>query len=108
MVKALWIQRQLKNKEPDKWEVRMVDVGEKAPAFKAPIGGGGLIALQDLKGKKVVLYFYPKDDTPGCTAEAKDFADLKRKFSANGIAVVGVSKDSVAKHDRFAENTVCV
>ena len=81
----------------------MVDVGEKAPAFKAPIGGGGLIALQDLKGKKVVLYFYPKDDTPGCTAEAKDFADLKRKFSANGIAVVGVSKDSVAKHDRFAE-----
>ncbi len=81
----------------------MVDTGDKAPAFKAPIGGGGNIALKDMKGKKVVLYFYPKDDTPGCTTEAKDFTDLKRKFSANGIAVIGVSKDSVAKHDKFAD-----
>jgi thioredoxin-dependent peroxiredoxin len=83
----------------------MVDMGDKAPAFKAPIGGGGggNIALKDLKGKKVVLYFYPKDDTPGCTVEAKDFTELKRKFSANGIAVIGVSKDSVAKHNKFAE-----
>ena len=81
----------------------MVDVGDRAPVFTAPIGGGGKIALKDMKGKKVVLYFYPKDDTPGCTTEAKDFTDLKRKFSANGIAVIGVSKDSVAKHDKFAE-----
>ncbi len=85
----------------------MVDVGDKAPAFKAAAGksggSGGTIALKDLKGKKTVLYFYPKDDTPGCTTEAKDFTELKRKFSANGIAVVGVSKDSVAKHDKFAD-----
>ncbi len=85
----------------------MVDVGDKAPAFKAVAGksggSGGTIALKDLKGKKTVLYFYPKDDTPGCTTEAKDFTELKRKFSANGIAVVGVSKDSVAKHDKFAD-----
>ncbi|HJM93096.1 MAG: thioredoxin-dependent thiol peroxidase [Alphaproteobacteria bacterium] len=85
----------------------MVDVGDKAPAFEAAAGksggSGGMIALKDLKGKKAVLYFYPKDDTPGCTTEAKDFTELKRKFSANGITVVGVSKDSVAKHDKFAD-----
>ncbi len=85
----------------------MVDVGDRAPAFKAATGksggSGGAIALKDLKGKKAVLYFYPRDDTPGCTTEAKDFTELKRKFSANGIAVVGVSKDSVAKHDKFAD-----
>ena len=81
----------------------MVDVGDRAPAFTAPAGGGGKVAMKDLKGKKVVLYFYPKDDTPGCTTEAKDFTDLKRKFAANGIAVVGVSRDSVAKHDKFAD-----
>ena len=85
----------------------MVDVGDKAPAFKAAAGksggSGGTIALKDLKGKRAVLYFYPKDDTPGCTTEAKDFTELKRKFSANGIVVVGVSKDSVAKHDKFAD-----
>ena len=92
--------------------LEMVDVGDKAPAFKVPVGksgvggasgGSGSIALKDFKGKKVVLYFYPKDDTPGCTMEAIDFTNLKRKFSANGIAVVGVSKDSVAKHDKFAD-----
>ncbi|MBT4045087.1 MAG: thioredoxin-dependent thiol peroxidase [Rhodospirillaceae bacterium] len=85
----------------------MLDVGDKAPAFKAPSGksggGGGTVSLKALKGKKVVLYFYPKDDTPGCTTEAKDFTELKRKFSANGIAIIGVSKDSVAKHDKFAD-----
>lgn len=66
----------------------MVDVGERVPAFNLPIGasggasggGGGKVALKDLKGKKVILYFYPKDDTPGCTTEAKDFTDLKQKF----------------------------
>ena len=62
----------------------MVDVGERVPAFNLPIGasggGGGKVALKDLKGKKVILYFYPKDETPGCTTEAKDFTDLKQKF----------------------------
>lgn len=81
----------------------MVDVGDRAPVFTAPVGGGGKIAMKDLKGKKIVLYFYPKDDTPGCTTEARDFTKLKRKFSANGIAIIGVSKDSVAKHDKFTD-----
>lgn len=81
----------------------MVDVGDRAPVFTAPVGGGGKIAMKDLKGKKIVLYFYPKDDTPGCTTEARDFTELKRKFSANGIAIIGVSKDSVAKHDKFTD-----
>lgn len=81
----------------------MVDVGDRAPVFTAPVGGGGKIAMKDLKGKKIVLYFYPKDDTPGCTTEARDFTELKRKFSANGIVIIGVSKDSVAKHDKFTD-----
>ena len=81
----------------------MVDVGDRAPVFTAPVGGGGKIAMKDLNGKKIVLYFYPKDDTPGCTTEARGFTELKRKFSANGIAIIGVSKDSVAKHDKFTD-----
>ena len=55
----------------------MVDAGDRAPSFTAPSGGGGKIAMKDFKGKKVVLYFYPKDDTPGCTTEAKDFTEFK-------------------------------
>ena len=81
----------------------MVKEGQKAPAFNLPVSGGGKVALRDHKGKKVVLYFYPKDDTPGCTVEAKDFTALKRKFSANGIAIIGVSKDTIAKHEKFAD-----
>ncbi len=79
----------------------MVDVGDKAPDFSAATDGGGTLGLKDLKGKKVVLYFYPKDDTPGCTKEACGFRDALPDFSAVEAAVIGVSKDSAAKHDKF-------
>ncbi len=79
----------------------MVEVGKKAPNFKAATDGGGSVALKDLKGKKVILYFYPKDDTPGCTKEACGFRDSLPDFSAIDATVIGVSKDTVAKHDKF-------
>jgi len=79
----------------------MVQLGKQAPAFKLPTDGGGSIALKDLKGQKVVLYFYPKDDTPGCTTEACGFRDAMPDFSKVDAVVIGVSKDSVARHDRF-------
>lgn len=78
-----------------------VSSGDKAPAFNLPIDGGGSMALKDLKGKKVVLYFYPKDSTPGCTTEANDFRDLNEQFKKAGVVVVGASKDSVKRHDNF-------
>ena len=78
-----------------------VDVGDKAPAFSMPTDGDGTVALKDLKGKNVVLYFYPKDDTPGCTKEAIAFRDMAADFEAANTVVIGVSKDSVAKHDKF-------
>lgn len=77
-------------------------VGDKAPAFKLPSDGGGAVTLASLKGKKVVLYFYPKDDTSGCTKEAIDFTALKAQFEAAGAVVVGVSPDPVASHAKFA------
>jgi thioredoxin-dependent peroxiredoxin len=77
--------------------------GDKAPAFDLPAGGGGRVRLSALKGKPVVLYFYPKDDTSGCTKEAIDFTAKKKDFDKLGTAVVGVSKDSVASHDKFAK-----
>jgi len=80
----------------------MLEVGKKAPNFKLQIGQGETVRLSDYKGKKLVIYFYPKDDTPGCTTEAKDFTNLKRKFSANGVAILGVSKDTLQKHDKFS------
>ena len=79
----------------------MVDIGDKAPAFKGTTDGGGTLSLKDLKGKKVVLYFYPKDDTPGCTTEAQGFRDALGAFSKLGAEIVGVSKDSVKRHDNF-------
>ena len=75
--------------------------GSKAPAFDLPTDGGGKLSLKALKGKKVVLYFYPKDDTSGCTREAIDFNALKGDFEKAGAVVVGVSPDSVASHDKF-------
>jgi peroxiredoxin Q/BCP len=75
--------------------------GKKAPAFTMPTDGGGTISLKDLKGRKVVLYFYPKDDTPGCTREACGFRDALPDFGKVDAAIIGVSKDSVARHDRF-------
>ena len=78
-----------------------VEVGDKAPDFTLPADGGGKVSLKALKGKTVVLYFYPKDDTPGCTAEACAFRDQLPDFSKVKAAVVGISRDSVASHDKF-------
>ncbi|MBO6837630.1 MAG: thioredoxin-dependent thiol peroxidase [Alphaproteobacteria bacterium] len=75
--------------------------GDTAPDFTMPTDGGGTIRLSDLKGKPVILYFYPKDDTPGCTKEACGFRDSLPDFSGAGATVIGVSKDTVAKHDKF-------
>ena len=77
------------------------DVGNPAPEFTMPTDGGGEISLSALKGKPVVLYFYPKDDTPGCTKEACGFRDAMPDFSGIDATIVGVSKDTVAKHDKF-------
>ena len=77
--------------------------GDKAPAFTAATGGGGKISLADYKGQNVILYFYPKDDTPGCTKEACAFRDHFADFKKKGAVVFGVSPDSVKSHDKFAE-----
>ena len=76
--------------------------GDPAPDFTLPAGGGGTVSLGKLKGRKVVLYFYPKDDTSGCTKEAIGFTEAKAAFDKAGAVVVGCSKDSVAAHDKFA------
>ena len=76
-------------------------LGDLAPDFALPTEGGGHARLSDFKGKTVILYFYPKDDTSGCTAEAIAFSGLKAEFEAAGAAVVGVSPDSAASHDKF-------
>ena len=78
-----------------------LDVGAKAPAFTLPTDGGGKVSLSKLKGKKVIVYFYPKDDTPGCTKEACAFRDSLPDFSKADAEVIGISKDPPAKHDRF-------
>ncbi|MDZ4363802.1 thioredoxin-dependent thiol peroxidase [Brevundimonas sp.] len=75
--------------------------GQKAPEFVLPVDGGGEITSAALKGRTVVLYFYPKADTPGCTNEAKDFTALADQFEAAGVTIIGVSKDPVKKLDRF-------
>ena len=79
----------------------MVQIGEKAPEFTLPQDGGADVALSDLKGGPVVLYFYPRDDTPGCTKEAIAFTDMLEEFTAVGATVLGVSRDTVAKHAKF-------
>jgi peroxiredoxin Q/BCP len=76
-------------------------IGDTAPDFSLPRDGGERVNLSDFKGKKVVLYFYPKDDTPGCTKEAIGFTDMVDAFAAEDTVVLGVSKDSVKKHDKF-------
>lgn len=78
-----------------------VNEGDKAPDFSLPTDGGGSVSLKDLKGKAVVLYFYPKDSTPGCTKEACGFRDLMPDFSKVDAEIIGVSKDSVKRHDNF-------
>ena len=78
-----------------------VNVGEKAPDFTLPTDGGGSVTLSKLQGKPVIVYFYPKDDTSGCTAEAFGFRDSFPDYGKTGATVIGVSKDSVASHDKF-------
>lgn len=79
----------------------MLEVGDSAPNFEAPADGGGGFSLKAQNGKAVVLYFYPKDDTPGCTKEAIAFSEQIEAFEGQGAIVVGLSKDPVAKHDKF-------
>ncbi len=79
-----------------------LETGDHAPDFTLPTNGDGEISLSAFRGEKqVVLYFYPKDDTPGCTTEAKAFRDLRDQFEAADTVVLGVSKDSCASHDKF-------
>jgi thioredoxin-dependent peroxiredoxin len=76
-------------------------VGDKAPDFSLPSDGDGSVSLSKLRGKNVVLYFYPRDDTPGCTKEACQFRDAASQYKKADAVVIGVSKDSVASHDKF-------
>ncbi|HZH09797.1 MAG TPA: peroxiredoxin [Microvirga sp.] len=75
--------------------------GSEAPAFSLPATGGAEISLESLRGRKVVLYFYPKDDTSGCTLEAQHFQALRKNFEAAGTDIIGVSPDPIKSHDRF-------
>jgi peroxiredoxin Q/BCP len=77
--------------------------GKKVPDFSRPATNGREIRLSSLKGHDVVLYFYPKDDTPGCTLEGKDFRDLHPRFARLGAVILGVSRDSLKSHDRFCQ-----
>ena len=79
----------------------MIEIGQPAPEVSLPRDGGETVTLSDLKPKAVVLYFYPKDDTPGCTKEAIAFTALRDEFEASGAIVFGISKDPVKKHDKF-------
>lgn len=81
----------------------MLNIGDLAPEFEMAITGGKKISANSLMGKKYVLYFYPKDDTPGCTVESKDFSEAIEEFSSIGVSIYGVSKDSLKSHDKFRE-----
>jgi len=81
----------------------LLTVGQPAPAFTLPRDGGGEVSLSDFSGQKVVVYFYPKDDTPGCTKEAISFTETAEEFAALGVTVLGISKDTVAKHENFRD-----
>ena len=81
----------------------MLSVGTKAPEFELPDQDGVVHSLKDYRGKKVILYFYPKDNTSGCTKQACGFSDRYPQFTEKGAVVLGISKDSVASHKRFAE-----
>jgi peroxiredoxin Q/BCP len=79
----------------------MIEPGSTAPDFTLPRDGGGTVSLAEMRGKQVVLYFYPRDDTPGCTKEGIAFSEAIEDFAAAGAVVIGVSKDTAAKHDKF-------
>ena len=82
----------------------MLEIGTKAPDFTLPDQNGDIHSLSDYRGKKVILYFYPKDNTSGCTKQACGFAELYPQFREKGAVVLGVSKDSVASHKKFEQN----
>lgn len=77
------------------------EIGERAPDFDLPAAGGGRLRLADFKGRVLVLYFYPKDDTSGCTREALDFQELREQFEAAGATIIGMSPDPATSHDKF-------
>lgn len=81
----------------------MLKAGDKAPSFSLPSDNGEVVSLKDFKGKTVVLYFYPKDMTPGCTQEACDFRDASTKLKKSKAVIIGVSKDSVERHNKFSQ-----
>lgn len=81
----------------------MLEIGTKAPAFTLPDKDGSLVSLSDFAGRKVVLYFYPRDNIPGCTRQACAFAGAYEEFKKINVVVIGISKDSVASHQKFAE-----
>ncbi len=81
----------------------MLEIGTKAPDFSLPDQNGKLHSLEEYRGKKVILYFYPRDNTPGCTKQACNFGELYPQFLEKGAVVIGVSKDSVASHKKFEE-----
>ncbi len=81
----------------------MIEKGFPAPEFTLPATGGRTIRLSDYRGRHLVLYFYPRDDTPGCTTQAKAFSELKASFESAGAGILGVSRDSLAKHEKFRE-----
>jgi len=83
--------------------IELVDVGERAPDFILEADDGREVTLSSYRGKKVILYFYPKDGTPGCTTEAKEFRDNVKEFEKENAVILGVSKDSVKSHQRFKQ-----
>ena len=85
------------------WIMNKASIGKKVPAFNLPATAGKKISLSELKGKNIVLYFYPKDSTPGCTLEGQDFRDNIRKFRARNTIILGVSRDNLKSHERFKE-----
>ena len=82
---------------------KILEVGQKAPNFSIPDQNGKTIVLEHLLNKWTVVYFYPRDDTPGCTVEAKEFTDLSEKFNEHGASIYGISPDTEAKHCKFIE-----
>ncbi len=79
----------------------MPEIGEKSPNFALPRDGGGIVSLADYAGKTLLIYFYPRDDTPGCTTESISFTQHMADFQATGAEILGVSKDSIKSHDKF-------
>jgi peroxiredoxin Q/BCP len=82
---------------------RGVPIGKEVPDFSLPSTGGGVWRLKQARGRKLVLYFYPRDNTPGCTLEGQQFAALAKRFDRAGVTIVGISRDSVASHEKFRE-----